>query len=1030
MSALRQSNSRLLSSESKYRERADHLQSQLTLAQSSLHSQQQTRTQIAALTTELHSMESQMQAMRAEVERREEEMRRVVGDVEEGLRRKKEAWRKEREELRRAHDERERELRAVAEREVELRAEEARRMEAELKEVSAKHRQEWQVKEEQLFQLKEDNLSAPHPSIIADAVSVFPTHLPRLTVSCCRALSTELETLRAEVAKSGHWQSERSRLEAETQRLTAAAARSQAEVRETKQRMQELKLELAQQAEVSDVSERYIEQLKLEMKDKDDAIGRHSSQLSALQSLVQASQAAVQREQQQSLKALEVMQSELNGYREVHLSMVSLYDVQMQQMREQLQSVLIYVLDAEESAKRAGGGDNSGGISTGKVVDMMQLCMQQIQQQDLLIQAMSKRPHRPSTAAVPPPAVPTRAPSRAAGSVRERRRVGLSERKRPAGVEELDVDTQKLVSIPLTARISHLQLQLAHTEQQLASQRQRAAQQTQQAEQAREDSQRTRERAQELQRQLSHERAEGKRREREIERATKELQLSQRTEAELLTLTRQVEDGQAALKAAKEELHNTAEQLQGALGLVSELREAVQQAQLELAEKEQQLQRHHRSAQKNEAQLAEVTKELEELRLVDSRMKEEGEGHRLEAERVALQLRSAKEELAQADATVKAAQQSAENRGNRVVELTYQCQRMWQQAEQRTQEEEQLKRETSTMEKTSAATAVPICHSPQPLDLFAHPDRPLAPQQADGHERGAAPGQRRGRSDRTLPLPAVVVDIPALILHSTTALCSLLLCAASLEQRVDQLTAHELTLQRMIEEQRSTHSHLLHFLRELLQPHLLRLQSAYSTLHRQHQRRVAQRDHHRRRVEEERRQRQTQAGLDVSSVSAAASQAGLDLSVHEVEELMQASREVEGRSEEEQREEEELHRRNRLLQEVTAEWDAAFAAAAADAPRFSSAWSERIAHIARSMFDEELRIERMEGQQRHVAAAAGDSRPHLPVVGLSVDPDGLVLRYQQTVAEVKARLTEQHVSHQPRSSTTHLAHLTAAVPLL
>ena len=160
LSALRQSNSRLLSSESKYRERADQLQSQLTLAHSSHHSQQQTRSQIAALTAELQSMEAQMQAMRGEVERREEEMRRVVGEVEERLRRKKDGWRREREELTRSYDERERTLQVLAAREVERKEEEAKKAEAELKEVSAKHRQEWQTKEEQLFRIKDENLSA------------------------------------------------------------------------------------------------------------------------------------------------------------------------------------------------------------------------------------------------------------------------------------------------------------------------------------------------------------------------------------------------------------------------------------------------------------------------------------------------------------------------------------------------------------------------------------------------------------------------------------------------------------------------------------------------------------------------------------------------------------------------------------------------------------------------------------------------------------------------------------------------------
>ena len=472
-----------------------------------------------------------------------------------------------------------------------------------------------------------------------------------------------------------------------------------------------MKHEAAQQAEVSDVSERYIEQLKLEAKDKDDAIAHHSSQLSSLQASLHASQAAVQREQQQSLKALEVMQSELSGYREVHLSMVQLYDVQMQQMREQLQSVLVYVLDEEARAKEAAGGDRGAGISTRKVVDMMQLCMQQIHQQDLLIQAMSKQPHRPHIAsAPPPPAGPARAVGRAAVAGKGQRKAGLADGKRPAAVEEAEMDAAKLASIPLTARISHLQLQLAHAQQQLASQRQRAAQQAQQAEHAVEDKQRMHERVQEMQRQLSHEKAEGKRRERELERAMKGVQQSQRAEAERSALARQVEDGQAALKAAKAELQRSAEQLQAALRLGNELRDAEQQAQAEVAKKDRQLERHHQSAQKHEAQLAELTQQLEELRVVQSRVREEGERRRVEADGIAGELSSAKEELARAEAMVKASQLSAEDSRRRVEEVTEECHQLQQRKEQHGDErkqwvwrEEQLKRDVSTLESTSDA---------------------------------------------------------------------------------------------------------------------------------------------------------------------------------------------------------------------------------------------------------------------------------------------------------------------------------------
>ena len=292
VAALRQSNARLLSSESRYRERADQLQSQLTVAQSSLHAQGHVRAQLAQLRTELEAMEAAMQsqvererAVHADAERREEELSAGLHDIQQRLARKKDGWKREREEMRRTHEERERALKELMVAQLEQRDDAVRKAEGELAEVSAKHRREWQEREEQLFRAKED----------------------------VRTLHATIDALKEEASRNSHWQADCGRLEADVQRLTAAHARAVAEVNGLQERARELEGSLQQQVEVSDVSERYIEQLKLELREKDDAISRHSAQLSSMQALVEANQAAVQREQQQSIKALEVMQSELNG---------------------------------------------------------------------------------------------------------------------------------------------------------------------------------------------------------------------------------------------------------------------------------------------------------------------------------------------------------------------------------------------------------------------------------------------------------------------------------------------------------------------------------------------------------------------------------------------------------------------------------------------------------------------------------------------------------------------------------------------
>ena len=644
-------------------------------------------------------------------------------------------------------------------------------------------------------------------------------------------------------------------------------------------------------------------------------------------------------------------------YREVHLSMVSLYDVQMQQMREQLQSVLVYVLGAEESGRKSGGGGHSGGgISARRVIDMMQAAMQQIAQQDLLIQAMNKHhhpspQHRPPSAQPPPPqsaSAPGRFLPVKSASSKERSRRGAVERKRSAAVDAAEAGLERLVTIPLTARISHLQLQLAHSEQQLASAHQQSAQHQAQADKDRGENAALHQRMHELQREVTHERTQLKKRERELEHRIKELQDVHRTEADWTALTRQLEDSQAALRSAKEELQRKSKLLHAAQQRQTELQAAVRRAQLEVEEREKRVQRLHQSAQKKDSRLAEAVKELDDLRLVHSHLKEEEQRRRLEVEEIAIKVRSLKDELARTDAAAKQAEVVADDRSREAAELRARCQRLESEQEQQhtdrlqwTRREEDLRREAEARDNGLLA---------------------LREELAKAKEESAA-----------------------------------------LERREQEQSRVVRGLQTAIEEQRVVHSRMLHFVRELLQPHLVRLRSAYAQLHRVHQRRVVHREQQRLRVEEERRLREPQADFDLSTVSAAASQAGLDLSLHEVQELMHAGRQHAERTEEDEREDEELHRRNRLLQEIADEWDAAFAVAAADAPRFSSAWSERIALLARRVFAEELRIARAEGQQQKGEAGAA------PLLGaLNVD-DTLLHRYQQTVADVKTRLTEQHV---------------------
>ena len=102
---------------------------------------------------------------------RQEEEHELGEKVDARFRQRWAEWKEERQRLTRAAEERERLLtervtRRLQEKEAQLRErEEARRqLERELRDVSAKHRQEWQQQAEQLYATTEDNQSAMQPS--------------------------------------------------------------------------------------------------------------------------------------------------------------------------------------------------------------------------------------------------------------------------------------------------------------------------------------------------------------------------------------------------------------------------------------------------------------------------------------------------------------------------------------------------------------------------------------------------------------------------------------------------------------------------------------------------------------------------------------------------------------------------------------------------------------------------------------------------------------------------------------------------
>jgi hypothetical protein len=445
-------------------------------------------------------------------------------------------------------------------------------------------------------------------------------------------------------------------------------------------------------------------------------------QLSSARSLVEANQAAVQREQQRSLKALEVTQAELRGYREVHLSMVALYDEQMQQMREQLQSVLHYVLDVEESAKKAGDGDVGGSrVSARKVVDMMQLVMQQIHQQDLLIHAMAKQP-RPSTA-------PSKPPTPSQPRIQPVKVLSLKERRRgaAAALEGAEADGDRLIAIPLNARISHLELQLAHTEQQLASQRQQAAQFASQTEKAREELRSVQQRLLELQRQLSHEKQQSKRREREVERQLKELNDARPSEEDWARVNLQLEESKAALTAATEELQAQVKLVEAAQQREAGLQQSSVLARVELEESERRLRLLQEAAQRRDDQLAAAEKEIDELRRAETRRTEEEAQRRAEADQSLNALRSLQDDLSRHQASTAAAQRAADEAVKEAAELRSQCQRMqveeerYQAERERWRRSEQaMRREMEALEATSDAQTQHRSHASE-AERLTHP---------------------------------------------------------------------------------------------------------------------------------------------------------------------------------------------------------------------------------------------------------------------------------------------------------------------
>ena len=175
-----------------YQQAIDEIRHLHASSQQTQQSQHRIRAEIASLSVEFRAMEvalldktQQQSDGRAEMARREEEWRRDREEREERWRQKRAEWKRREADLVTDQAERERSLKELMVRQAEEREEEERRLEAKVSELdagmaelSAKHRDECRLKEEQLYEAREQLQSATRTTESArDAHAAYHLYL-------------------------------------------------------------------------------------------------------------------------------------------------------------------------------------------------------------------------------------------------------------------------------------------------------------------------------------------------------------------------------------------------------------------------------------------------------------------------------------------------------------------------------------------------------------------------------------------------------------------------------------------------------------------------------------------------------------------------------------------------------------------------------------------------------------------------------------------------------------------------------------
>ena len=167
--------------------------------------------------------------------------------------------------------------------------------------------------------------------------------------------------------------------------------------------------------------------------------------------------------------------------------------------------------------------------------------------------------------------------------------------------------------------------------------------------------------------------------------------------------------------------------------------------------------------------------------------------------------------------------------------------------------------------------------------------------------------------------------------------------------------------------------------------------------------------------------RRQQAGLDVSIVSEVAAEAGLNFSLQEVEELIEATDSLDSdrhSGDEEQKEEEQQRQEGKRQVEwehqVKLDWQERVVAPLTSSQSLSTSWLSALSAVLLRVVEEEVRMERLlakpgsaERLQTRRKEADGD------------DPQSVWSRYEGIIAQVKQELMQQHVSLPHSAARAH-----------